>query len=313
VALVTRMSISDSRHWTTRDPEGCNNKHTMTNREHESNTSGRQEPLIIEFGHTERHYWADVWRYRELLYFLAWRDISVRYKQTFFGIAWVVMRPLLTMLVFSIVFGKIAGLSSGHVPYPAMVMAAMLAWQLFASILADSGNSIVNNGGMISKVYFPRLLVPLSAVVVNVVDFVISAALLVVLLAWYGIVPDGRVFALPVFLLLALVAAVGAGVWISVLNVKYRDFRFVVAFAVQLGLYISPVGFNSVIIPEEWRMLYSLNPMVGVIDGFRWALLRDSVPLYLPGVLCSTVVALGLLVSAISLFRKAEKGFADDI
>lgn len=267
--------------------------------------------LVIEAGHIERHYWRDLWRYRELLYFLARRDISVRYKQALLGVAWIVVRPLLTMLVFTIVFGKLAGLSSDGAPYLVMVLAAMLPWQLFANTLADSGNSIVNNGGMISKVYFPRLIIPLSTVIAGLVDFMISALLLAALMVWYGVVPDWRICALPLLLLVALAVSIGVGVWVAALNVKYRDFRFIVSFAVQFGLYISPVGFSSTIVPEQWRLLYSLNPMVGVIDGFRWALL--GAPFYWPGLLIAVVLAAVLFTSAVAYFRKTEKSFADDI
>lgn len=268
---------------------------------------------VIEAGHVERQYWSDLWQYRELLYFLALRDISVRYRQTFFGIAWVVMRPLLTMIVFTLLFSKVAGLSSGSMPYPVMVFAAMLPWQLFASTLADSGNSIVNNGSMISKVYFPRLLMPLATVAVGLVDFLVAAVLLVPLMVWYHVVPDWRLLTLPLFLLIGLATSLGAGLWVAALNVKYRDFRFIVAFALQLALYISPVGFSSEVIPQAWRLWYSLNPLVGVIDGFRWALLGGEIALYWPGIAFSVLSATLLLLSAVVHFRRTEKSFADDI
>lgn len=269
--------------------------------------------IVIEAGHTERNYWRDLWSYRELLGFLAWRDISVRYKQTILGIAWVVLRPLLTMIVFTVVFGKLAGLSSGQAPYPAMVFAGMLPWQLFATTLTDSGNSILNNGGMVSKVYFPRLLMPLSAAVVALVDFLVAAVLLAITLAIYGVLPGWRILMLPLFIANALAISVGVGLWVSALNVRYRDFRFIVTFGLQLGLYVSPVGFRSAIIPEQWRLLYACNPMVGVIDGFRWALLGDATPLYWPGTVLSAVLSVLLLVSAVAHFRRAEKSFADNI
>ena len=269
--------------------------------------------IVIEAGHTERHYWRDLWSYRELLGFLAWRDISVRYKQTILGIAWVVLRPLLTMIVFSVVFGKLAGLSSGSAPYPAMVFAGMLPWQLFATTLTDSGNSILNNGGMVSKVYFPRLLMPLSAAVVALVDFLVAAVLLSITLGLYGVLPGWRILALPLFIIDALAISVGVGLWVAALNVRYRDFRFIVVFGLQLGLYLSPVGFRSAIIPDEWRFLYSCNPMVGVIDGFRWALLGDATPLYWPGTVVSVLLSVLLLWSAVVHFRRTEKSFADII
>lgn len=269
--------------------------------------------LIIEAGHTERHYWRDIWRYRELLYFLAWRDISVRYKQTALGIAWVMLRPLLTMIIFTLVFSKLAGLSSGDVPYPIMVFAGIIPWLFFAGILSDSGNSIVNNGGMISKIYFPRLIVPLSTAIVGLVDFLLSFGLLLFLMFLYGVLPDWRVLTIPFFVLMALVTSIGMGLWVAALNVKYRDFRLIVAFAIQLGFYASPVGYSSNIIPEQWRLLYSLNPMVGVIDGFRWALLQGDEALYWPGTFLSMVIGFVSLVTAVLYFRKTEKSFADNI
>jgi lipopolysaccharide transport system permease protein len=270
-------------------------------------------PLVIEAGQVERHYWKDLWRYRELLYFLALRDISVRYKQTMLGVAWVLVRPFLTMLVFTMVFGKLAGLPSDQVPYPVMVLAAMVAWQLFAGVLTDSGNSIVNNSGMVSKIYFPRLLVPLSTILIHLVDFLIAAALLAVMMLWYGVGPDLRLLALPAFILLNLCLSMGVGLWVAALNVKYRDFRFIISFGIQLGMYLSPVGFSSAVVSPQWRLLYSLNPMVGVIDGFRWSLFAGSPPLYWPAILISVAFAICLPVSAIVHFRRAEKSFADDL
>lgn len=269
--------------------------------------------LIIEPGRAERHYWRDLWECRELLYFLALRDLSVRYRQTLLGVAWVIVRPLLTMIVFSVVFGRIAGLSSGAAPYPVMVFAALLAWQLFVGVLTDSGNSIVGNGSMVSKVYFPRMIIPMSSMLVNLVDFLVSALLFAALMAWYGVTPNWHFLILPLFIVLALVISIGAGLWVAALNVRYRDFRFILSFAVQLGLYISPVGFNSAIVPKEWRLLYSLNPMVGVIDGFRWALLGTGAPIYWPGVMISASLGMVLLASAIAHFRGMEKTFADEI
>ncbi len=276
------------------------------------------EELVIEAGRAERHYWRDLWRYRELFYFLAWRDILVRYKQTVIGIAWSVIRPLMTMIVFTVVFGKIAKLPSDGVPYPILVFVAMLPWQFFANSLAESSQSLVMNSNLISKVYFPRLIVPTSAVIVSLVDFLISAVLLVLMLIGYVVFTDysfawsWRLLTLPLLTLLAFAAAMGAGLWLGALNVKYRDFRYVVPFIVQFGLYISPVGFSSSIVSEQWRLLYSLNPMVGVIDGFRWALLGGG-GLYLPGFAVSTGLVVVLLMSGIWYFRRTEKGFADVI
>lgn len=274
----------------------------------------RPTETIIEAGKTESLYWRDLWRFRELFTFLAWRDILVRYKQTAIGIAWSVLRPFLTMGVFTIVFGRLAKLpTEGTAPYPILVFAAMLPWQFFANALTECSASLITNANLVSKVYFPRLIVPASAVIVSFVDFLISAALLVGLMGWYRFLPDWRVVTLPLFTLLAFGAALGAGLWLAALNVKYRDFRYVVPFIVQFGLYISPVGFSSQIVPERWRLLYALNPMVGVIDGFRWALLGGRTPLYLPGLLLSTGLTIALLLGSIGYFRRVERTFADTI
>jgi lipopolysaccharide transport system permease protein len=269
--------------------------------------------LIIEAGHAENQYWKDLWSYRELLYFLAWRDILVRYKQTAIGIAWALIRPFLTMVVFTVVFGNLAKLPSGGVPYPILVFAAMLPWQFFANALSECSNSLLTNANMISKVYFPRLIVPTSAVIVSFVDFMISAMILLALMVWYDFVPDWRILTLPLFTLIAFAAAMGAGLWLSALNVQYRDFRYIVPFIVQLGLYISPVGFSSSVVPEQWRLLYALNPMVGVIDGFRWAILGGEATLYWPGFTVSLGLVALLLVSGLWYFRKMERTFADVI
>jgi lipopolysaccharide transport system permease protein len=269
--------------------------------------------LIIEAGRTERQYWQDIWRYRELFYFLAWRDILVRYKQTVIGMAWALIRPFMTMIVFSLVFGKIAKLPSEGVPYPILVFAAMLPWQFFANSLSECSNSLITNSNLISKVYFPRLIVPTSAVVVSFVDFLISGMILLGLMAWYDFVPSWRIITLPVFIALAFAASMGAGLWLASLNVQYRDFRYIVPFIVQFGLYISPVGFSSNVVPEKWRLLYSLNPMVGVIDGFRWAILGGKFHLYLPGFMLSLGLVLVLAVGGIWYFRKMERTFADVI
>ena len=239
---------------------------------------------INEPGRTERHYWRELRQYRELFQVLAWRDIAVRYKQTVIGAAWALIRPFLTMVVFTVVFGKLAKLpSDGAVPYALMVFAGMLPWSFFSTALADASNSIVSNANLISKVYFPRLIVPIAAVMVAFVDFFINFAILVALMIWYQFVPGWQVLLLPVFAAMAFMASLGIGVWITALNVKYRDFRYVIPFIVQLGLYVSPVGFSSSIIPDQWRLAYSLNPLVGVIDGFRWCLLGGESQLYLPG------------------------------
>ncbi|MGJ5673040.1 MAG: ABC transporter permease [Nostochopsis sp.] len=271
------------------------------------------QELVIEAGRSERQYWQDIWRYRELLYFLAWRDILVRYKQTAIGIAWALIRPFLTMVVFTFVFGNLAKLPSGGVPYPILVFAAMLPWQFFANALSESSNSLISNANLVSKVYFPRLIVPISAVVVSFVDFMISGMILLGLMAWYNFVPDWRILTLPLFILIAFAASIGVGLWLAALNVEYRDFRYIVPFIVQFGLYISPVGFSSSVVPQQWRLLYSLNPMVGVIDGFRWAILGKENSIYLPGFLLSLGLVVLILISGIWYFRKMERTFADVI
>lgn len=269
--------------------------------------------LIIEAGRAERQYWRDLWRYRELFYFLAWRDLLIRYKQTVVGVLWSLIRPVLTMLVLTIVFGKLGKMPSGGVPYPILVFCGILPWQFFSMALSESGSSLVNNSNLISKVYFPRLVVPASSVITSFVDFLISAVFLVALMIWYRFVPPPTIWLLPLFVVLAFAASLGAGLWIAALMVKYRDFRFIVPFAVQFGVYISPVGFLSSVVPEKWRLLYSLNPMVGVIDGFRWAILGGQEPFYWPGFAVSLVTVLLLVSTGIWYFRKTERTFADVI
>ena len=270
--------------------------------------------LIIEAGRTERNYWRDLWRYRELFYILAWRDILVRYKQTVLGVAWAILRPLLTMIVFTLIFGKLAKLpSEGAAPYAIMVYAAMLPWQFFANSLSEASNSLIGNEKLISKVYFPRMIIPASSVITSFVDFLISAAIMVLIMAWYQFWPSWRIITLPLFIAIAFAAAMGVGLWLTALNVKYRDFRYIVPFIVQFGLYVSPVGFSSSIVPQEYRLLYSLNPMVSVIDGFRWAILGGESNIYLPGFILSLGVVALFLAVGIVYFRKTEKNFADII
>ena len=276
------------------------------------NTQAQPE-LIIEAGRTEGQYWKDIWHYRELFYFLAWRDILVRYKQTVIGIAWSLIRPLLTMVVFTVIFGKLAKLPSEGVPYPVLVFVALLPWQFFANSFSESSNSLIGNANLLSKVYFPRIILPVSTVIVSLVDFFISFVFLAALMVWYQFLPDWRIITLPFFLILASLASFGFGLWIAALNVKYRDFRYVVPFFIQFGLYVSPVGFSSSIIPGKWRLLYSINPMVGVIDGFRWALLGQNIQLYWPGFLLSIALTLLIFVSGLRYFRKTERTFADVI
>lgn len=270
--------------------------------------------LVLEPGRADRNYWYDLWHYRELFAMLAWRDVSVRYKQTVIGIAWAVVRPLLTMIVFTIIFGNLAKLpSDGAVPYPVMVFAGMLPWFLFSSILAEASNSLVANAHLITKVYFPRLIVPSAAGVVALVDFAINIVILFAIMAWYGFLPNWQIVFLPAFAVLAVLASLGPALFITALNVKYRDFRYVIPFIVQFGLYISPVGFSSAVVPDTWRFWYSLNPVVGVIDGFRWCLLGGESQLYIPGFLASLAVVLAMLWLGVRHFRKTEKTFADMI
>src|SRR5207302_7498054 len=262
-----------------------------------------EHELVIEAGRTESQYWRDLFRYRELFYFLAWRDVLVRYKQTVIGVLWALIRPFLTMVVFVFVFSRIAKLPSDGVPYPVMVLTAMLPWQLFATSLTEGSNSLITNANLISKVYFPRLIVPASAIIVSFVDYIISFGLLAVLMCIYRVSPAWTLIGVPLFTLLALLASTGPAVWFAALNVKYRDFRYVIPFFVQFGLYISPVGFTSSIVPGKWRWLYLLNPMVGVIDGFRWSIAGHNLPFPLLSVGTSVAVGMILLVTGISYFR----------
>ena len=272
------------------------------------------QEIILEAGRAEKHYWADLWRYRELFQVLAWRDVAVRYKQTVIGIAWAVLRPFLTMIVFTIVFGKLAKLpTEGTAPYALMVFAGLLPWQFFSTALSEASQSLVSSANLISKVYFPRLIVPTATVVVAFVDFLISFVILVGMMVWYRFVPDWHLLLLPAFVLLAFLASLGPGLWITSLNVKYRDFRYIIPFLVQFGLYVCPVGFSSSIVPAEYRLIYSINPMVGVIDGFRWCILGGDSPLYLPGFAISLIVVAFFLWLGIRQFRRMERGFADYI
>jgi lipopolysaccharide transport system permease protein len=269
--------------------------------------------LIIEPKKTAAGFLGELWAYRELFFFLACRNILVRYKQTAIGLAWSVLRPLFTMVVLTIVFGKIAKLPSGGAPYPVLVFAAMLPWQFFSNTLTDSSNSLISNVQMVSKVYFPRLIIPTTSMVVNLVDFAVAFGILLVLMLWYGFYPQWRMLILPALLLIAMLTSLGIGYLISALNVKYRDFRYIVPFIVQLGLYISPVGFSSNVISEKWRLLYSVNPMVGVIDGFRWAILGGAAHIYWPGFLLSIGLGLLLFIIGVRFFLRTERSFADVI
>jgi lipopolysaccharide transport system permease protein len=279
--------------------------------------------LILKPGRAEKNYWRDLWHYRELFVILAWRDVTVRYKQTVIGVAWAVLRPLLTTIVFTVVFSKIARLPApGAVPYALLVMAANLPWQFFATSLSEAGNSLIGNANLISKIYFPRLIVPAGSVITSFVDFLITLGLMAMLMLWYRFLPDWRLLLLPGFMLLACGASFGIGLWLCALNVEYRDFRYLVPFVVQSGFFLSPVGYSTAQVPEIWRwqgfdvparLLYSINPMVGVIDGFRWCLLRGESPLQLSTVGISVLVSAISCVSGIWYFRKMERTFADVI
>ena len=268
--------------------------------------------LVIEPGRAERRYWRDLWRYRELFAVLAWRDVAVRYKQTVIGLAWVLLQPLATMLLLSVVFGRMAGMpSEGAAPYALLVLAGLLPWQLFATALTGAGQSLVENATLIGKVYFPRLIVPTAAIVVALVDFVVSLLLLAAAMAWYGYAPGWRILALPGLVVMAFLASLGPGLYLTALNARYRDFRYVIPFLVQFGLYASPVGFSSGVVPERWRLLYALNPMVGVIDGFRWAILGEASAFHLSSFLVSWGMILFLLWRGIVRFRGMERTVAD--
>lgn len=271
-----------------------------------------ESDIIIEAGRGERHYWRDVWRFRELFLILAWRDVAVRYKQTVIGIAWAVLRPFITMFVFTILFGRLAHLpSEGGAPYSLMVFAGMLPWYLISTSLSGAAESLLSNSSLIGKVYFPRLVIPTAACMSALIDFAVSLFLLAALMAWHGYVPNWQILLLPVWVLFALIASIGPGLWMAALNMKYRDFRFLLPFIMQIGLYVSPVGFSSTLVPPEWRLIYSLNPVVGVIDGFRWSILGDDANVFWPGVLAGLIVSLVLLWCGVRRFRQTEKSFAD--
>src|SRR5260221_5225315 len=274
--------------------------------------------LWLEAGRTETHYWPDLWRYRDLFVILAWRDVAVRYKQTVVGVTWSLLQPLLTMIMMTVVFGKLAGLHyEGTVPYAIMVFSGMLPWQFFANALSTSGQSLVGNANLVSKIYFPRLIIPGSTVVVALVDFLFSFLILAAMMVVYRFAPSWHIISLPFFMGLAFLTSLGPSLFVTALNVKYRDFRFVLPFVIQFGLYLCPVGFSSSIIREKLGdtafLLYSLNPMVGLIDGFRWAILGDASSFYLPSFLISFFVTMTLLITGIWYFRKMERSFADII
>jgi lipopolysaccharide transport system permease protein len=268
--------------------------------------------ITIEPGRGEKNYWKDLWVFRELFYILSWRDIKVRYKQTVIGAAWSVIRPLLTTIIFTFIFNRMAKLDAPpHVPYTILVFTGMLPWQFFANALSEASASLTGNANLISKVYFPRLIIPASSIITSLVDFAISFGLLIGMMVFFQFLPDIKILLLPVFIILALLAAFGTGLYITALNVKYRDFRYIIPFVIQIGLYITPVGFTSDRVGEKWRLLYSLNPMVGIVDGFRWSILNE--PMYWPGFLTSVAVIIFFLFLGVWYFRKTEKSFADNI
>lgn len=272
------------------------------------------EWLILEPNRIERQYWKDLWRYRELFAILAWRDITVRYKQTFVGVGWALIRPLLTMVVFTVIFGRLANLpTEGNAPYAILVFAGMLPWQFFSAALSNCSDSLISNANLLTKVYFPRLVIPCASVITSFVDFLISFIILAGLAFWYQWWPSWRIITLPLWILIAFAASMGAGLWLASMNVQYRDFRYVVPFLVQLGLYVSPVGFSSNIVPEKWQMLYALNPMVGVIEGFRWAIIGEGAFINPLGFGLSMVIVTLLLLTGIRQFRRIEKRLVDVI
>jgi lipopolysaccharide transport system permease protein len=271
-----------------------------------------QDELIISPGRSEKNYWKDLWRYRELFYILSWRDIKVRYKQTFIGAAWSIVRPLLTTIIFTIVFSRVAKLNApNNIPYALMVYAGMLPWQFFANSLSEASNSLIGNANLITKVYFPRLIVPASSVITSLVDFGISFLLMLGMFIWFGFMPPIQILLLPVFILIAFSCAMGIGLYLTAVNVKYRDFRYIIPFIVQFGLYITPVGFSSSVIDSKYRIWYAINPMVGVIDGFRWCLLGE--PFHADSFWVSILVMIFFMWVGVTYFKRMEKGFADNI
>lgn len=268
--------------------------------------------IVLAPGRADLNYWRDLWHYRELFATLAWRDVAVRYKQTVIGVAWAVVRPFLTMVVFTVIFGTLAKLpTEGTAPYPVLVFAGLLPWFLFSSVLGEASGSLVGNANLISKIYFPRIVIPAATAVVALVDFAINLAMLFLIMAWYGWWPDWRIIFLPLFVVLAVLASLGPALLMTALNVRYRDFRYIIPFIVQFGLYVSPVGFSSAVVPEAWRFWYSLNPVVGIIDGFRWCILGGEVNLYFPGFILSLGMVALLLWAGIKTFRTTERTFAD--
>ena len=281
-----------------------------------STTALVTDELVIEAGRAEKNYWRDLWRYRELFFILAWRDVAVRYKQTVAGALWAIVQPVVSMVIMTVIFGRVAGLpSQAGAPYAVMVFAAMLPWGFFANALASTSQSVVSNANLISKVYFPRMIIPASSVVVSLIDFLVASSILAALMIWFQFWPTWRLLTLPLFLAFAVMAALGPGLIMTALTVRYRDFRFIIPFVVQFGLYVSPVAYSTAVIRERlgegWFMLYSLNPLVGVIEGFRWAILGGPSALSVPGFAGSILLTVLLFVVGILYFRKVERVFAD--
>ena len=266
--------------------------------------------LVLEAGRAEKHYWRDLWRYRELLGYLAWRDVKVRYKQATLGIAWAVIQPLVQTVLLTFVFGKLAKMPDGGLPYPLIVLSGLLPWQLFSGAFNGAGNSLVGNSHLISKVYFPRLIVPMSALAVALVDFAVMLVLALVACMAFGLWPTWHLLLLPVFLMLTLMVALGAGLWIGALTVKFRDFRFITPFMLQIGLFVTPVGFRTDFLPN-WRDLLALNPLAGVVEGVRWCILGGRTDLYINGLISSLLTSAFLVLTGIWYFRRTERKFAD--
>jgi lipopolysaccharide transport system permease protein len=274
--------------------------------------AARKHLLVLEAGRADRHYWRDLWTYRELFAILAWRDVAVRYKQTVIGVAWAALRPFLTMVIMTVVFHRVAKLAApGDAPYAVMVFAGLLPWTLFSTILSEASASLVINANLVGKVYFPRIIIPTSTALVALVDFAVALAIMLAMMVWYQYVPSWRIVLLPIFIVLAVLASLGPALFITALNVKYRDFRYIIPFIVQFGLYLAPVGYSSSVVPAQWRFWYSLNPVVGVIDGFRWCILGGSSPMYWPGFCASLGVVAFFLWLGVMYFRRTERSFAD--
>jgi lipopolysaccharide transport system permease protein len=272
----------------------------------------RHATLVLEPGRADRSYWRDLWIYRELFAILAWRDVAVRYKQTVVGVAWAAVRPLMTMVIMTVVFHRVAKLPApGDTPYAILVFAGLLPWLLFSTILSEASASLVVNANLVGKVYFPRIIIPSATALVALVDFAVSLAILAGMMVWFRFAPPWQILLLPFFVVLAVLASLGPALLITALNVKYRDFRYIIPFIVQFGLYLAPVGYSSAMVPAQWRFWYSLNPVVGVIDGFRWCILGGNSPLYLPGFVASLGVVTLFLWLGVTYFRRTERTFAD--